>query len=180
MNNKFLVDCDDTIARLAIPLQNALNMATNKSYYWKNWTGCNLEEIYDISSEQFIEIMIEGRVLEQALPIAGMQEALERMSDQGYAIRVCTKRSWHPQAMELTKSWFDDFNLTYDSIDIIGLNESKADIMKKWNSECLIDDQLHNCQAAYTHGYDSYLIRMPWHEQVTGFKTVNHLNEIFI
>lgn len=175
MNKNFCVDLDDTILNFRVPMMPALNLHTGKAIHWKDWNGGRLEDIYDITSKEFIDILIDADVINRALPIPGAREALLKLKEAGYDIHIITARGWHPDGLALTKKWFADHNMVYDTINIVALHSSKADIMDKFeNVKCLIDDNEHNCMEVISRGYDAFLITMPWNVN----SALNRLNSI--
>lgn len=174
----YIFDLDDTILNLRVPMMQALNMHTGKAIHWKNWSGYNLEDVYNISTEEFLNVLIDYNVIERALPIPGVKEALEFVKAKGYDIHIVTARGWHPTAMDTTKKWFEEYNVPYDTINIVPLGSNKSDVMDKIeNVICLVDDNVKNCNEVISRGYDAYLIDMPWNTNST-IKRLNSVVEI--
>lgn len=175
MTKEIALDLDDTLLNLKVPLMTALNLHTNKAIHWKDWAGSNLEEIYGVTAEEFIDIMIKGQVIERALPIPGVREALQRLRYKGYNIHIITARGWHPEGYSVTKEWLDENSFPYDTINIVKLGSNKADVMDEIaNVNCLIDDNEKNCNEVISRGYDAYLIAMPWNGD-SKLKRISHL-----
>ncbi len=174
----FIADLDDTLLNLKVPLMQALNLKTNKNIHWKDWDGHNLEKLYGISRTDFIDMMIESKVIERALPIPGVRESLQKIKDKGYEIHIITARGWHPNGMEITKQWLDENNYVYDTINIVKLGASKSDVMDTIkNARYIVDDNEDNCNEVIARGYDAYLIEMPWHTNST-LKRIKHIDEL--
>jgi 5'(3')-deoxyribonucleotidase len=171
-------DLDDCICRLAVPMNQALNLYTGKNIHWKDWTGHNLETIYNITPKEFVDILIDGKVIERANPVPRIKEILDKVREKGYNIHIITARGWHPNGMTITEQWFKDYNLPYDSINIVPLGGSKADIMDRiGNINYLIDDNENNCNEVISRGYDAFLVQMPRNKN-TKLKRLNALEDI--
>jgi 5'(3')-deoxyribonucleotidase len=171
-------DLDDTACNLRVPMNQALNFYTGKAIHWKDWTGHNLEEIYEITSKEFVQILIDGHVIERANPVPKIKETLDSLKEKGYNIHIITARGWHPNGMAITEQWFEDNKIPFDSINIVPLGGSKADIMDNiGNIKYLIDDNENNCKEVISRGYDAYLVPMPWNKN-SGLKRLNSIEEI--
>jgi 5'(3')-deoxyribonucleotidase len=176
--NNVAWDLDDTICNLRVPMMQALNLYTGKAIDWKDWSGHNLEEIYEITSDEFVQILIDGNVIERANPVPRIKEVLDALKDKGFNIHIITARGWHPNGMAITEQWFNENKLPFDSINIVPLGGSKADIMDKiGNIKYLIDDNVNNCKEVISRGYDAYLIPMPWNTD-SGLKRLSTVEEV--
>lgn len=178
MYKSYAIDIDDTLINLRVPMMQALNLYTNKSIHWKDWTGNNLETTYGISTEEFVDILVNGRVIERAIPIPGVVEALQAIKARGDKVHLITARGWHPTGYDTTYNYCIENNIVFDTINIVPLGGSKADVMDKYdNMACLIDDNESNCKEVIARGYKALLIKMPWHSK-SDLTTINHVSDV--
>lgn len=162
MDKCLAIDLDDTICFLKTPLMQALNLHTGKNIHWKEWNTWHIENMYGITSDEFTQVMIDGHVIERALPIPGVREALLQIKSKGYKLHIITARGWHPNGMDVTKRWFEENNIPYDTINIVPIDGSKSAIMNKFkNLKYLVDDSAHNCEEVISQGYEAFLINYP-------------------
>ena len=62
-----LVDLDDTLGDLKNPMMDALNRVTGKNIHWSSWTTFNVPELYKISENDFMDILIDQKVIENVI-----------------------------------------------------------------------------------------------------------------
>jgi len=135
--------------------ESSENMAPPKKVdFWDQW---------QMSEGEWMSLfrlgVTEGDVYRSGRPIVGAVDALWRLSDDGWNIRIVTKRLNHFRAhlpiIEATTEWLEKFNVPYRSIAFLG-DEPKGD----YYSSIAIDDQPSN----FVPFRNNLLFDQPWNQ----------------
>lgn len=168
MKKPVLVDIDDVACKLRPYLCKALCLASGKQIHYSDWTHNRLHEIYGMTPKELVKVMVDHEVLERAVPEQSTKTALEMLRDSKHETVLITKRGFHPAAEALTRDWFKEFDLHYDSLLIVPMESSKLELYKHYSDqfEALIDDQLENLHEAKNSGIvrSTHVINRPWNK----------------
>lgn len=97
-------------------------------------------------------------------PLEGAREAMWKLSDMEYHIRIVTLRlvqSWnHALIIRNTVDWLDQHNIPYRSISFIGPNEKKSD----FHAIAGIDDRPDHVREYMAEHIYGYLLPQWWNE----------------
>lgn len=170
-------DIDDTIADLKNPMCQALNKYTGKTIHWNDWNKFNItdQDLYNISYSELCDVLINGNILQNIIPLKETREVLTEIKSRGYNLVYITARGYHPNAYNVTKQWFADWNLPCDSLYICEKGKTKPEYVKDYKDiRMFIDDRFDNCKDfrsekskttvvlknepwnVYSHGQDGY------------------------
>ncbi|AYG47632.1 hypothetical protein DV532_25375 (plasmid) [Pseudomonas sp. Leaf58] len=83
MKKPFAIDVDDVLGNLSEVMNPVLNRRFNKQIPVAAWSTFNISGLYGITVEQFLEVIIEEKLLEQMQPYPGVKEALRRIKTSG-------------------------------------------------------------------------------------------------
>ena len=169
MKKVCLVDLDDTLGDLKNPMMEALGKHTGVDIHWSTWEAFDVPKIHD-SGYSFIN----------------------QLKMLGYYVVIITARGWHPDAFNLTDNWVREHNLNIDELLVIDNNQSKTDVIKKFNNIAFsVDDRIRNCRDYIQSGLADNVIlySAPWNHYMTRWNRfwkgydyhyrVNDLHEIF-
>jgi uncharacterized HAD superfamily protein len=175
-----IFDLDDTLGNLSSPMMNALNLATGKDFTRNDSTSYFITDLYDISLEEFYEILTDFKVIENVVPLAGSREVLEHaMKD--HTVHIVTARGWHPDALSITEQWFKQHDLPYHHIRICNALQSKIDCIAGIENIVLaVDDRGSHCVE-----FDSYdkiakvlMMNQPWNVDIDGIHRIHDITEV--
>ena len=97
-------------------------------------------------------------------PIEGAREALWKLSDAEFHLRIVTLRlvqSWnHALIVENTVKWLDTHNIPYRSLSFIGPGEKKSD----FKAIAAIDDRPLHVREYQEADINGFLLAQPWNK----------------
>lgn len=181
-----ILDLDDTLGNFRETASNTLNKKYNKNFSVDDWEHHLIEQLYNITKQEFISDLEELRVLERMKPHYESKSFTRSLKEQGYYIVILTARNWHPYAYNITKRWLDSWDISYDEIILCGIDDNKASIVNDrfGNVKFVVDDspyQLWN-YILDTSTEEVYMYNMPWNNDkaldICGGKRINNLLEI--
>ncbi|MFZ6002452.1 MAG: 5' nucleotidase, NT5C type [Actinomycetota bacterium] len=109
--------------------------------------------------------VLEHRMFRSMPPMAGVADALWRLSDAGVWIRIITHRlcvNWgHAIAVADTVAWLDDEGIPYRDICFLG---AKPEV----EADCYVDDASHNVNALREAGNHVIVFDAPYNRDVDG------------
>lgn len=172
-------DIDDTIADLRNPMCKALNAFSKKDFHWKQWKSFDIVSKYEIRVDDFYKCIVENNILENIKPHSDTKKILTDLNDQGYNLVIITSRSYHPDAYNLTKRWFDKYDLPYDKIHISSHEKPKTVFLERDQEVIMaVDDRIENCEDFIRHGIPhTYLYNMPWNKE-SSLPRIQNLSEL--
>lgn len=174
-------DLDEVLCDLKVATHAALLQVIPNYPPPAQWSSYNCFEQHGLSLDQFLNILIEHQVLENAPPVEHAAEVLRALKDLGYRNAVVTARGYHPTGVEVTQAWFKQHGLPIDDLIVVDMLESKVDALKslgKVKSYC--DDlpmHLNNIAAAQCVE-ELYLMRRPWNAHSFNYRVVRDLTEL--
>jgi hypothetical protein len=170
MKNICLVDLDDTLIDLKEPMKWAMDSETGKDIPWQNWDHFDVPSIYGLSQDEFLELCIRHKVLENAIIHSQSHRFLQDLNNLGYYTVLITARGWHPQGKEITEQYIIDHNLEVDELILVGVDESKAELARKFgNIKFTIDDRMKHCREYMKSGIveNVLLYDAPWNSYMS-------------
>lgn len=148
MTKTLVLDADDTICNFRHGAMIALNTETGKNIHWKSWDTYNLQNVYDMPREKFLDILIQHKVIETIEPHLEAKEIMQLAKDNGYRIVILTARGWHPNAKQITESWLVQHSLPFDEAVVTSLEDCKAEVLRKLGKvHIAVDDNAKHCTA---------------------------------
>lgn len=170
MKNVCLIDLDDTLVDLKTPLMLALNRRTNKNLHWNSWDTFDLTATYNITNAEFLNICIEENVLNDAVIHDSSKKFLDDLNFLGYHTVLITARGWHPRGKNITEEWVSNHNLSINELIVVGMEQSKTDMISKFNNIVFsIDDRIKHCREYKNTNKIRHVLlyNMPWNINMT-------------
>ncbi|KQN62806.1 5' nucleotidase, NT5C type [Pseudomonas sp. Leaf58] len=169
MKKPFAIDVDDVLGNLSEVMNPVLNRRFNKQIPVAAWSTFNISGLYGITVEQFLEVIIEEKLLEQMQPYPGVKEALRRIKTSGRDVVLVTSRGYHPVGQKLTETWLNQHDLYSDGLIIVpeGLSKAQAVVGRYPKGfEIMVDDYPPNLDKMKAAGLvdEVYLIDKPWNQ----------------
>lgn len=169
MNKPFAIDIDDVLGNLSEVMNPVLNRRFNKQIPIEAWSTFEISGLYGITVEQFLEVIIEEKLLEKMRPYPGVKEALRRIKTSGRDVVLVTSRGYHPIGEELTEKWLNQDDLYSDDLIIVpeGLSKAQAVVGRYPEGfEIMVDDYPPNLDKMKEAGLVNtvYLIDKPWNQ----------------
>lgn len=160
-------DLDDTLVNLRDPMCRAMNHRTGANMSWREWRHYNLLDIYGVSLEWFLNLMVKDEVLEQALPEINARECVHALLASDIQVEVWPARRWHPFAAQITRRQMGLIGAPVEGLRLFDLDESKAEAVSKRDDICLfLDDNPAHIQGLSNYGKDildrGRLMHRPW------------------
>lgn len=167
MNNKpvCLVDLDDTLGDLKTPMMDALNRHTKQDIHWSKWNTFDVPELYGISYDEFMDLLIDEQVIEKVVVHDSSYKFLNDLHKLGYYTVLITARGWHPQGHKVTSKWVEDHNLDIDELIVVDAHQSKTDVIGKFDNIVFsIDDRIKHCREYMQTGLINHVLvyDAPW------------------
>lgn len=162
---KCLIDLDDTLGDFKDPLMKALNKATGKRIHWSKWTNFDVPELYEISHDDFLDICIKEKVIENTKVNETSASFLSDLKYFGYHNILITARGWHPNGRELTEQWLSDNELIIDEVIVVDVHQSKVDSIAHIDGiEFSVDDRIKHCREYMQSNKVKYVVLYdaPW------------------
>lgn len=181
-----VLDLDDTLGNFRETASSLLNKKYNKQYSVADWEHHLIEQLYDITKEEFIRDIEELKVLEKMKPHDESNAFTKALREHGYHIVVLTARSWHTRARDVTECWLNAWDITYDEVLLCGIDDSKATVLEdKFGTVTFAvdDSQYQLWNYVKSSAVESvYIYNMPWNKDksldVLGGKRINNFMEI--
>lgn len=169
MKKPYAIDIDDVLGSLSQLLNPALNKRFNRAIPLSGWHTFNITSLYDISLEQFLDVIVEQSLLSAIAPYPGVKEALRRVRAAGHAVVLITSRGYHPGAYEITQAWLNKHDLYFDHLIVVpeGLSKAQAAIGAYPDGfELMADDYPPNLDKMKEAGLVKtiLLIDQPWNQ----------------
>lgn len=175
-----IFDLDDTLLDLKSLIVESLNRRTGKNLTVDEFTN-DAEYHYGLCTNQFLSVAEEDRMLQRALPHDGIHELFDTLRQQGTKTVIVTARAWHPHAKLVTRQWFDLIGIDVDEIIIVGMQQSKADVISHFdNIRFAIDDRPDVVVDYHIRSglNNALLYSQKWNEHATELKRVHSLTEL--
>lgn len=183
-----IIDLDDTLGALREVLAESLSKEVGQPIDWRTWKHHHISDSFGISQERFLEMLIDGRLLETMPPHSEARDFMSGLGELGVRRIILTARGWHPRAKDITESWLNAHGIPYDEVLTCSLTESKAEYIQRMEENVLftVDDSASHC-----NGYASlkskkpdfiFAYEMPWtrhHLNNECIVPIGNLNEIF-
>lgn len=168
MKETIIFDIDDTVGNLRIRLQEIYRKATgDQTIKYTDWDDYGVKSRYGISSDELTQLFLQDNSLQLMEPHDGIIEVSAILKARGYNIEFVTARGWHPDGFAVTKKWLEDYNITYDRINIVPLFECKEQVTRHIeNIKLFVDDRFDHCQSMLNSGRVEacLLYNQPWNQ----------------
>jgi cell division inhibitor SulA len=173
-------DLDEVGCDLKVPTLAAMRTVVPDYPHWERWSNYFHFEQHGISLQQFLEILEEHRVIEEAAPAEFAVEVLGLMREMGYRTAVVTARSWHTNGRKVTEDWIVKHGLPVDDLVLVEMLEPKVEAIRSLGDVVAYVDDLPshlNQLASAQVGGQLHLMRRPWNAHSFGYRVVRDLND---
>lgn len=128
-------------------------------------------QAWGVSDEEFLRIhakaVLEYRMFRTMPPMAGVAEALWKLSDAGVWIRLITHRlyaNWgHQVAVSDTVAWLDEHGIPYRDLCLLG---DKPQV----EADAYVEDAPHNIEALRETGNPVVIFDHPYNRHLDGLR----------
>ncbi|ADU29899.1 hypothetical protein [Evansella cellulosilytica] len=141
-----------------------LNKHFNKSLTLKDITQYELSGFLGITKEAFLEWMKihEPFIYKEAVLASHVEDTLKNWNISNELYYISARP---PAYYNLTKTWFDQYDLPYDHIELLGKHD-KLDTIKKHNIDIFFEDKHDNaCLIAEHCDIPVILIDTPYNQE---------------
>jgi 5'(3')-deoxyribonucleotidase len=180
MDKWIVLDLDDTLCDFKEPMYAELQKRTGIDLHWENWDTYFLSHRFQMSPEDFCNIIIEAGVLDRLEPYSKTLETLTTAKDAGYNVSIVTARSYHPEALKITQDWLAKYKLPYDELHISQHGISKTEYVKHYEDiKLFVDDRTENCEdfLKLKSCEKVRLFDMPWNKK-SGIEKISSICEV--
>jgi hypothetical protein len=151
-------------------MAEAISKRTGLQARIEDWTSYNFCDRYGLSSAEFLDLLVDEKVLERAVPVPGIRQAMDTLHQHGLKIVVVTARAFHPDGDNVTRNWLEEHGIPADRLALVHHHETKVDALRQVPGLlCYVDDylvHLHTlARAAVTDNL--FVMDQPWnrHDQ---------------
>lgn len=174
-------DVDDVVAdfwSVATPIFNRKYGVESKKEDHISFSS--LEDIYGINYSEFFRTVLEEGVLEQMIPYQGVPEIMRNISEAGHSIVLVTSRSYHPDALEVTSTFFKKNDIPYNELYIKEDGKNKSDYLPH-GTHFFLDDLPSNLNEIEASGkvQNLGLISQPWNKSERSFDRYRNLSDFY-
>lgn len=173
-------DCDGVLADLIPGMAKMCEAVSGRPCKAEDWVSYNYFEHLGMSHEQYLNGLIDHKVLESALPHENVATDIARISDSGMFVALITARDYHPSAEEVTREWFRVHGLPLDHLSIVGATQSKREtILSIPGLVGYIDDYGPHLVSLSEGGFEGklFLRDQPWNQDVHEFTRLYSIGE---
>lgn len=168
MNKVAIVDVDDTLGNMRELLSEALNKHSGKDLNWQEWHGYSLEDVYNITNEQFFDILKSEKIIERMRSHDESLQFTNTLKKLGYKVVLLTARAWHPDSKNVTTNWATNSKIEFDDLVICNVTDCKSEIINHTygGADITVDDSASHCRA-YVKNENVrkvFVYDMPWNK----------------
>lgn len=182
MNKWIVFDVDDVVASYRESLYQSFKLL-GKDIHWSKWDTYKHVNIYGLQDyDEFLNHMIEHKVIENAPLEIGVQQLIHKLKNSGYLIGFLTARSWHPQAYEVTKDFIKKYDLPIDKIVIAGFKGKKTDYINEFVGEIVgfLDDSVGHVEDFIAAKIpNSYIMDRPWNQNNSHIPRIKNYEDFY-
>lgn len=135
------IDIDGTVTDPGsiVPL---MNETLGRNLRFEDCIEYNLANVYDITDDEFASWLMQyGEKLYTSAPVHGnADEILRGWYSSHRLVYISAREEKH---MDVTKDWFNRFDIPYHTIELIGSHDKLA-AAAKWKIDLFIEDRLEN------------------------------------
>lgn len=180
MKKNIVLDLDDTLADFCTHIIDVLNEVHGTNHKKDDKEDYTFS-MFGYKDKEFVQAMIDYHIIENIKPFFGTKETLDYIK-KTHNIHIVTARNWHPNGYDITKKWFEDNNLPYDSIRLIYPGHSKKSAIQDLEHiDIAVDDRDTHCKEFYECDTVSkvLMVNQPWNKFAgDDIKRINDIREI--
>jgi uncharacterized HAD superfamily protein len=161
-------------------MAEAVGKEIGRPVSYQDWSHYDYYQTYGITSQRFCELLIEERVLENAIPMPLARQAIDDLHERGLRVAICTARAFHPRGEAMTREWLEEHGLRYDRLTLVHHGETKAHALTS-NGPLVsyVDDYLDHL-ADLTIAkvpIPLFVMDQPWNRPNDNFRRVHSVQE---
>jgi hypothetical protein len=136
------------------------------SFDMRVWTGLSREGVRELVNAFNGE---EGTGFEALPPMPGAVEGVRRLLGAGYRLRILSSAdSGGAAARSRNGNVLDVFGDVFEEVILIGLGESKLDLLRRFEPGDWVDDHVPNAVAGLEAGHRAHVIRQSHNRSLEG------------
>ncbi|MBE5912387.1 5' nucleotidase, NT5C type [Pseudobutyrivibrio sp.] len=165
---RFYVDFDDCLCETAKSFTEIAKRLFGKEVPYEDVRFFNLQKAFDLTDDEYTELMVEGHKSEILLSYEetpGASRVLNKLIDNGHEVFIITGRPYN--TYEQSRKWLDEH----------GLDRVKLFFLNKYGRDFFISDSSYNLELEdfYKMTFDYAIEDSPM-----AFKYFNHLPDLKI
>lgn len=140
---KIGLDLDGTIADNLELLVETMNRYCGKSLRGEDINQYSLCKVYNISQEQFFQLMAEKEegIIKSSPVIPLARENIHKLVQQGWEVHIITARN--PRYQEATEKWLRDYDIPYSQLHLLN-SHNKLAVCQDLKIRLMVEDNIHN------------------------------------
>lgn len=171
----YAIDIDDVIADFCTIMHRALSLEFPDLKPVTQWHDFDMSKRLGIAYPDFLELIVEHRLIERVQPLEGATTAIEQLKQSGVPVVLITSRGYHPRGTEATKDWLEEHSIAYDDLIIVPHGMTKAQAAAPAypaGFSYMIDDLPENLVYMKEAGLvtNTVLIDKPWNQLNHSFR----------
>lgn len=143
--------------------------------------GWNFGPQWGLTNKEFMELfrrgVDDGFIWTEGRPLPTSQNAMWRLDDYGYYLRIVTKRlvhkNNHAQVQRVTSEWLDKWNIPYHEIVYVGSSGKDS-----FGADFAIDDNPAHYFEQKEAGVDAYLLYRTWNAEMCDPEEVDFVYDL--
>lgn len=176
-------DLDDVLVDLRSHLSKSMSDRMGRHIDWRHWQSYNFYEGM-MSHQDFMQMIIDDRLLEQCRPEHGALEVLQELNKEGIKIAIITARGFHPEGFAVTMEMLQRSGMPFDRLHIVEHRKGKAEpALSIENLVAYADDHAAHLDAISSafgranRDLHLSLVTRPWNASADGYHRVEHLKQ---
>lgn len=167
---KFVIDIDSVLTQTETVIHRILQAETGKDVPITDWFQYELGGVYGITDHQVYEAFLkhEHDMFMGVQTYPGARAFLERLREED-EVHIVTARGWSPLGESLTKRYFLQHELPYDSLTVIASSKLKGPFVKEIGAYAAKDDHQDHLYSMLREQptMKACLRDQPWNAHVT-------------
>lgn len=164
-----VLDIDDVSFNLRDGMLAALNKHSGMNLVHDDWTDYNLHGRYGITLQDFFDILIKEKVVENSDPEPWLRTFTHTLVHNGYQVDFLSARGWHPNAMEITKMKLTLYGIPHHNVNLVPIECKKHEFVKEnyGSIELIVEDSpthFHEIFVEHKLSNNGVLIERPWNK----------------
>lgn len=171
----FAIDIDDVLADLSTGLYASLKKRYPDITPVSDWSTYSFIDRFNISQEDFLQHIIDDKLLSTIRPIPSAPQAMRQLKRAGVKLVMITSRGYHPDAFSLTEAWLSKHDIPCDDLIIVPAGHTKDQAAKGLYPKgfhVMMDDHAKNLIDMKKAGLidNDALINMPWNQSFSQYR----------
>ncbi len=167
---KFVIDVDSVLTQTETVIHQILTKETGKDIPIAQWHQYELGGVYGVADTAIYDAFLknEHAMFMDVAIYDGARAFLERLREED-EVHIVTARGWSPLGESMTKQYFKDHDLPYDSMTVIASSKLKGPFVREIGAYAAKDDHQDHLYSMLRELPDlkACLRDQPWNAHVT-------------